>query len=293
MRNTGRLACALAPALLAVAGCATTDAGSDAAPAASAATAAAAMPGTTAPPGATRLPGYIPQGQIPDSTRLLPPPPEPGSAAQAYDESLRQAAQALRGTPRWDLATLDASMRPADDMTVFSCTLGIDVNPQDTPNLYRLLQRAKRDGGQSTTASKNLYQRTRPYVMHNEPTCAPGDEAVLRNNGSYPSGHTASGWTAALVLTEVVPDLATEIMARGRAYGESRVVCNFHWQSDVMAARTAATATVARMRAEPEYNRDVALAREEVAAVRARGLPPKRDCAAEKAGLAMELPGVL
>ena len=34
----------------------------------------------------------------------------------------------------------------------------------------------------------------RPYVRYNEPTLIPKDEDLLRDNGSYPSGHSIRGW---------------------------------------------------------------------------------------------------
>jgi acid phosphatase (class A) len=46
---------------------------------------------------------------------------------------------------------------------------------------------------------------------------------------SYPSGHTAIGLAWALILCELFPENANLILDRGRAFGESRVVCNVHW----------------------------------------------------------------
>lgn len=60
---------------------------------------------------------------------------------------------------------------------------------------------------------------TSPSVM---PTLYPADEPALRKNGSYPSGHTLLGWSSALLLTEINPDRADTILARGLMYGESR-----------------------------------------------------------------------
>ena len=37
---------------------------------------------------------------------------------------------------------------------------------------------------------------------------------------------SAIGWTWALTLSEISPDQTDAILARGRAFGESRVVCN-------------------------------------------------------------------
>jgi acid phosphatase (class A) len=45
-------------------------------------------------------------------------------------------------------------------------------------------------------------------------------------------------------------------------------------------------AAVARLHADPVFQADMAAARQEIAAVRARGLAPTRDCAAESAALA-------
>ena len=102
---------------------------------------------------------------------------------------------------------------------------------------------------------KDFYKRTRPYVYYGEPTIYPQDEEELRNNGSYPSGHTIEGWSAALLLTELNPDRADTILARGYIYGESRVIAGYHWQSDVDAGRLAASAAIARLHADKRFMR--------------------------------------
>ena len=99
--------------------------------------------------------------------------------------------------------------------------------------------------GLSTYGAKNQYQRARPFVVHQEGTCYPADESLLRNDGSYPSGHSAVGWGLALVLAELAPDRADALIQRGQEFGQSRVVCEAHWQSDVDAGRVIAAATVA------------------------------------------------
>ena len=65
----------------------------------------------------------------------------------------------------------------------------------------------------------------RPFMVFNEPTLYPEDEPALRLNGSYPSGHTLLGWSSALLMMEINPDRATEIMARGIVIeGNTKVV---------------------------------------------------------------------
>ena len=115
--------------------------------------------------------------------------------------------------------------------------------------------------------------------------CTPALDPVLRKDGSYPSGHVAIGWGWALLLAEVDPEHAEAILARGRAFGESRMICNVHWASDVEEGRTMAAATAAKLHAQAELRADIEAARAEVVALRARGLAPSRDCVKETAQL--------
>jgi acid phosphatase (class A) len=104
-------------------------------------------------------------------------------------------------------------------------------------------------------------------------------------SGSYPSGHTTIGWIWALILAEIAPERINAILSRGLAFGESRVVCNVHWESDVVAGRTLGAGVVARLHADAAFREDLEAAKVEFAAIRAKGLKPRRDCAAEAAAL--------
>ena len=108
----------------------------------------------------------------------------------------------------------------------------------------------------------------------------------MKKDGSYPSGHTAIGWAWALILTEIAPGQADAILARGRAFGKSRNICNVHWHSDVVEGRFMGAAAVARLHADPAFRAELESARAELAAVRAKGLKPMRDCEAEAEALA-------
>lgn len=235
------------------------------------------------------LPGYLAPEAVPDSLSLLPPPPAPGSPGFARDEAMRVAAQAFKGTPRWSLAASDADLQLPHAAETFSCAANLPISKERTPHLYTLISRSFIDIGLSTYRAKNYYQRIRPFALHHEASCTPADEAKLAKNGSYPSGHSALGWGWALILTELVPDNANAILARGRDFGESRIVCNVHWQSDVDAGRVIAAATVARLHADPGFEADLAAAKEEISAVRASGAKPDATlCATEAATLRAE-----
>jgi acid phosphatase (class A) len=235
--------------------------------------------------------GYLGRG-LPDSLALLPAPPSTGGSAFANDKAISRAAQKLRSTPRFALAASDADLRFPHVASTFACALGVPISKEQSPHLYLLLQRTMVDAGLATYAAKDHYKRTRPFVFYKEATCAPGDEAQLRDDGSFPSGHTTIGWTWALLLTELKPGNGDAVLARGRAFGENRLVCNAHWQSDVLAGRTVAAATVAMLHADADFNRDMVLARAELQMMQASGAAPA-GCDAEKAALAVPLPGLL
>jgi acid phosphatase (class A) len=234
--------------------------------------------------------GYLSQDELPNSRDLLPPPPRPGSAASALDEEVSRRTFALRNTPRWRLAADDADLRFPSAAGVFSCALGAPITEQNTPALYRLLQRSRADAALATYAAKSHYHRDRPFVENKAPLCDPRDRSALMKNGSYPSGHAAVGWAWALILAEIAPDRIDAIIARGRAFGESRVVCNVHWESDVIAGRFVGTVVVARLHADPAFLADLNAARSELAAVRAGGVAPVGNCAAQSAAMALQAP---
>lgn len=225
-------------------------------------------------------PGYLPRASLPDSLALLPPPPAPGTAAMQRDEEAREAATGLRGTQRFARAASDAVIAFPQIPNDFSCAVGFAITKENSPKLYALMGRMMIDVGLSTYGAKNKYQRTRPFVTHNAATCYPKDETTLRADGSYPSGHSAVGWGLALVLAELNPERADNILQRGRDFGQSRVVCDAHWQSDVDAGRVIAAATVARLHADATFRADLDAARREIASAASKARP-EGDCVAE------------
>lgn len=231
--------------------------------------------------------GYLPRGGAPSSLAMVPPPPAADSAAQARDDAAARAAQAAQSGPRWDVATLDADLTTPESVRAFSCAADVDISPATTPKTYAMLRKTLIDVGLSTYPTKTKYQRQRPFMVSSVTTiCSPAFEALLRKDGSYPSGHSAVGWGWALILAEATPDRIDPILARGRAFGHSRMICNVHWLSDTEEGRIMAAATVAKLHTVPEFRADLEAVRAEIAEARAAGKRPTRDCAAEAAALA-------
>jgi acid phosphatase (class A) len=210
------------------------------------------------------LEGYLAPAELPNSLLLLPPPPGEGSTAMALDIEISEKALSGKDSARWAEAARDAVLLFPDALESFEDVLNVPVSREETPHLYLLMRRVETDAGLSTYQAKKHYARTRPFVLNHRPTCSPGDEAYLMNDGSYPSGHTAIGWAWALVLCELFPENTNLILNRGREFGESRIVCNVHWYSDVVAGRLMGAATVARLHADPGFVDDIRASRKEI-----------------------------
>jgi acid phosphatase (class A) len=211
--------------------------------------------------------GFLLPAALPDSLALVPPPPASGTAALAADQEAYQLA--LTASPeRFALAAADADLAWPRPATSFEAIIGTKVSTAATPHTAMLLQRVLVDAGLSTYRAKDHYKRTRPFVVNNGTTCTPTEEAMLRNDGSYPSGHTAIGWIMALTLTDLAPDKTDALLQRGYDFGQSRVICRVHWMTDTVAGRTMAAATYARLQADPVFQAQRALAREELAKAR-------------------------
>ena len=232
--------------------------------------------------------GYLDRKSLPNSLALLPPPPAEGSARAASDLETHRTTRSLRDTPRWTLATRDANLKFPAAADTFSCALDAPISAESTPHLNMLLRRTLLDAGLSTYAAKDRYNRPRPFVALNETMCTPAEDATLRKDGSYPSGHAALGWAWALVLAEIAPERTDALIARGLAFGQSRMICGVHWQSDVEAGRTMGAAAVARLHANEVFRAQLAAAKEEVQSARAAGKRPALDCKAEAAALGVK-----
>ena len=202
--------------------------------------------------------------QMPNAVYFLPAPPDTASAAFQYDKAqYRWGKEQRKDSTRLAIAVNDAIWSIDNICKIYSGVLGFEISEQNAPVIYRMLTLGLLTTDQAGKLPKNHYMRTRPYVFYNEPTIYPSDEAWLRTNGSYPSGHTILGWSAALLLTEMAPDKADTIMARGYMYGQSRVIAGYHWQSDVDAARLVASAAVARLHADKRFLKLMKKARRE------------------------------
>ena len=207
---------------------------------------------------------YFSIDSLPDAGFYLPAPPDTNSQLFIDDFQQWLWGKSMRHTPRGQQASWESQYGNERMCGIYSEALGFTVSKETTPAIYRLLSRGERTAAQAVRRAKAKYMRKRPFARMNEHVAGAFDnEEELRGNGSYPSGHTSLGWTTALIMAQMAPELQDTILRRGWEYGESRVIVGAHWQSDVDAARLASSACVARIQASPEYRADLAAARAE------------------------------
>lgn len=211
--------------------------------------------------------GYLAKHDAPNAAAFLPPPPQAGSLREQDDIAVYRATRTLKDTPRWAQARADNEIETPSAPRVFDEALGIRFTPERMPVLTRLLGRMLGDLETIQTPAKRGFIRPRPFVTEPAETCIT-PEPWLAASGSYPSGHSALGWAWALVLSEMAPDRADEILVRGLAYGESRMICGVHYASDVEAGRIVGAALFASLKADPAFQADFEVARRELAEAR-------------------------
>ena len=207
---------------------------------------------------------YFSFRELPNMLKWAPAPPDTMGAAFTYDIMQYMWGKQMRqNKERADIAIRDAVYSLECIAQEFSEPFGLTISEENTPEIWKLLRDAKATCEAISGFPKYYYKRKRPFVRFQEPTATPQFEPELRRNFSYPSGHTILGWTSALLLTEINPERADTILARGMMYGESRVIVGAHWQSDVDAGRLAAAAAYARMHTSDRFLEQMRRARQE------------------------------
>lgn len=194
-----------------------------------------------------------------DPLRLLPPPPLEGSAVQAGELAELRRIQADRepaslARAEWDNAHEDAS--------AFEPTLGSGFDLAHLPQTARLLAAVRAEQSTAKKRAKADFHRPRPWVR--DPSlvgCPHGDD---KPNSSYPSGHATMAFAMAVVLADLIPDRAQDLLARAADYSQNRLVCGVHFRSDIVAGQAFGTAIGVELLASPHLQAALDAARNEL-----------------------------
>ena len=208
---------------------------------------------------------YFEIEDMPDPMRFLPPPPGWTSPLFAGDYAAYLWGKTIRSSESGKKAVEQAAYLFDEISVFFSKPFGMEISREKTPAIYKVLYKSVVTAMHSYVLTKKTYARKRPFVRYGEATPFPEDEEHLKDNGSYPSGHTVRGWCLGLLTAEINPARQNELLKLGYEWGESRIIIGYHWKSDVEAARALASAVYARLHACEEFLADMAAARREFA----------------------------
>jgi acid phosphatase (class A) len=218
---------------------------------------------------------FLMPAETPDATAVIPPAPLTHEARNQADWAVFRSTRAIkeRDPDRWALALNDDSYTPANILKDFSCAIGVEMTPENSAKVSLVLQRAAQDASNAGAAAKEVYKRQRPFLSNYGDICIARTEG-LEKSFDYPSGHASAGFIQGLILAQLAPDRAQQLLARGRAYGESRVVCGVHNLSAVEAGRTNGASVFAALQGNAGYQRALADAKRELTTLRKSGKAP-------------------
>ena len=167
---------------------------------------------------------YFTTSEMPDMLKWCPAPPDTIGPAFAYDIMQYMWGKQMRNCKERAVYGIDCIIRE------FSEPFGLQISKEETPEIYKVLREGTATCDSICTIPKRYYMRKRPFMRFNEPTLYPEDDTLL---------------------------------ARGYMYGDSRLIVGAHWQSDVNAARLAASAAYARLHTSERFLEQMRRARQE------------------------------
>ena len=235
---------------------------------------------------------YFSTEEMPNLIKCLPPPPDTIGADFAHDIMRYMWGKTMRNdSARAAIAFRDAVWDYDSLFAEFYVPFGLEISKEGTPEIYKFLINSLSTIDQTRVEPKAFYHRKRPFERFREHMLTIYEEKYLSGEGSYPSGHSQRGYTVALLLTEINPDNADTIMARGFMYGESRVIVGAHWQSDVDASRLCGAIGLARLHTSPAFLEQLSKAQTEFK--RLTGKMSPTDDASQFVNLAEAIPDAI
>lgn len=99
---------------------------------------------------------------------------------------------------------------------------------------------------------RRLTNRQRPFTVWNKVRVKPCPGARPEGT-SFPAGHAATAALYAELLSTAAPELAERLEQRVKDYGESRLVCGFHYRSDLAAGDKAGRAVAKALLADRAF----------------------------------------
>ncbi|WP_112663646.1 phosphatase PAP2 family protein [Microvirga flavescens] len=156
-------------------------------------------------------------------------PPDAADASRDLETVL--SVQTERTPKQEDQALKDARQ----SLTGFLEGMDAPIDKGELKKARRLFKAAAETLEEALAPVKSRFDRPRPFKTSANVKVCP---ARLPSSSSFPSTHAATGTLFAALLAHVAPERKADLEKRGLDYGWSRVVCGFHYPSDIEAGRT-------------------------------------------------------
>ena len=119
---------------------------------------------------------FLSPEELPNPARYIAKPPQPGDGAFENDIYYHNWGKAQRQTPRGEQAAIDEVQSASE---AFSPTIGFNINREETPEIYKLVEGARRDARTINRQAKDYFHRMRPYVYFQEPSINPSTNLYI------------------------------------------------------------------------------------------------------------------
>ena len=178
---------------------------------------------------------------------VLPPPPAKGSAQERAELSELTAMERTRTAADVASAKIDGATKNA---SIFGSAIGPRFQLDHLPQTALLMAMVRSSEKAAADRAKIYFRRPRPWIVNPSiGSCSRNDDAL----SSYPSGHTTMAFSMGAILGRLIPDHAPAILARAARYGESRLVCEVHYRSDITAGVALGLVVAERLMAKPAF----------------------------------------
>lgn len=182
-----------------------------------------------------------------DPAQLLPPAPADASAIGQAELAQLHVIDRTRTPDAVARARADGAVK---NVTIFTAAMGPGFDLDRLPATKALFQTVRTEEKAAADRAKDHFRRNRPWIadrtLH---PCSNDDEP----QSSYPSGHTSMGYAMGAILARLAPSKAPAILARAADYAHSRLVCEVHFPSDVVAGQTFGMLIAERLMEQPAF----------------------------------------